>query len=75
MPYLNIATIAIGAAISAREYLLATTTMFLVSALVRYGISVDYMATLAIFFAMGLLPWIREHAIIVMLLCTHDIRV
>ena len=47
------AIIAIGAAISTREYLLATTTMFLVSALVWYGISVDYKATHAIFLCYG----------------------
>ena len=73
MAFLSIATIAIGAAICGRAYLLAMTTMFLVSALVRYGISVDYKATLAICFAMGLAPWIRESVIIVMLLCIHDI--
>ena len=63
----------IRAFISARACLVAMTVLSLVSALLRYAISVDYKATAAMCFAMGLLSWAREHIIIGMLLCVTDI--
>ena len=69
----------IRAIISARACIMAMTTLSLVSALLRYAIAVDYMATVAMFFGMGILSCIptmshvRSHVFAGILLCITDI--
>ena len=77
---LRTATMATITAIrSARACLMAMIVLCLVSALLRYAISVDYQATIGMCFAMGLLlctpimSHVRNHVLIGMLICIRDI--
>ena len=63
----------ITAALQAWRFVVAIVLLFLASVLVRYVVFVDYKKAVTIAVAMGLVPWIREAVIILLLSCIVDI--